>query len=69
MDFVIGLPKSKDWQKIEYNLILVIVDRLIKMVYYKPVLITLDAKQLAELLIETLIKYHGLVNSIALNQG
>ena len=33
IDFVTGLPKSKDWHGVEYNSILVIVDRLKKRWY------------------------------------
>ena len=65
MDFVTGLPKSKDWRRIEYNSILVIVDRLTKMVHYEPVITTMDADQLGEVLIKAAIKYHGLSDSIA----
>lgn len=34
MDFVTGLPPSKDWK---YDSILIIVDRLTKMVLYEAV--------------------------------
>ena len=64
MDFVTRLPKSKNWQGIKYDSIFVIVDQLTKMVHYKPVFTTLDTEQLAEVLIETVIKYHGLPDSI-----
>ena len=64
IDFVTRLSRSKDWRGVEYNSILVIVDQLTKMVYYKPVLITLNAKQLAEVLIEAIFKYHSLSDSI-----
>ena len=37
MDFVTGLPLSADWKGDSYNSILVIVDRLTKIVYYEPV--------------------------------
>lgn len=44
IDFVTGLPKSKNWRRVEYDSIFVIIDQLTKMVHYEPVLITLDAK-------------------------
>lgn len=69
MDFVTEVPKSKDWRGIEYNSIFVIVDRLIKMVHYLSVLITLDVEQLAEVLIEAVIKYYGLPVSIVTDRG
>lgn len=39
-----GLLKSKDQMSIEYDSILIIIDQLIQMVYYRLVLITLDAE-------------------------
>ena len=69
MDFVIGLPMSKDWRGVEYDSILVIVDPLTKMIHYEPVLATLDAEQRAKVSIEAVIKYHGLPDSIVTNRG
>lgn len=46
-----------------------IVDRLTKMVHYEPLLTTLDAEQLAEVLIEAIFKYHGLPDSIITDRG
>ena len=43
MNFVTSLPISTDWKGDSYDSILVIVDRLIKMVHYEPVKITIDA--------------------------
>ena len=37
MDFGIGLPQSADWRGNSYDSILVIVDRLTKMLHYEPV--------------------------------
>ena len=42
MDFVTGLPVSTNWKDESYDSILVIVNRFIKMVYYKPVKVTID---------------------------
>ena len=69
IDFVTELSKSKDWRGVEYDLIFVIVDWLTEMVYYKPVLTTLTVEQRAEILIEELIKYHGLPDSIITDRG
>ena len=43
-----GLPILTDWKGDSYDSILVIVNRLIKMVYYKLVKVTIDAPGLAE---------------------
>ena len=68
-DFVTGLPVSINWKKDSYNSILVIFDWLTKMVYYKPVKITVAAPRLAKVIIEVVIRMHGFPNSIVINQG
>ena len=69
MDFVTGLQVSTDWKDKNYNSILIIVDRLTKMVYYKPVKITIDASGLAEVIIDVVVWYHGLPDSIITNRN
>ena len=69
MDFVTGLPILTDWKGKSYDLILVIVDRLIKMVHYKPVKITIDAPGLAEAIIDVVVWHHGLADSIITDCG
>ena len=69
MDFVTGLPISTDWKGDNYDSILVIVDRLTKMVHYEPVKITIDAPGLAEVIINVVVQHHGLPDSIVTDQG
>ena len=69
MDFVTGLPLLIDCKRDNYNSILVIVDWLTKMVYYKPVQITLNAPRLAEIIIDVVVRHHGLPDSIVTNWG
>ena len=69
MDFVTGLPLSSDWKGDSYDSILVIVDRLTKMVHYEPVKITIDAPGLAEVIIDVIVWHHGLPDSIVTNKG
>ena len=69
LDFVTGLPPSKDWRGYTYDSILVIVDRLTKMSYYIVVDKTLDAEQFAQVLIENLVRYYGLPDSIVTDRG
>ena len=64
MDFVTESPISTDWKGETYNLILVIVDRLPKMVHYEPVQVTIDAPGLAEVIINVVVWHHGLPDSI-----
>ena len=69
MDFVTGLPLSADWKGKSYDSILVIVDRLTKMVYYEPVKVTIDAPGLARVIIDVVVCHHGLPDSIVTNRG
>ena len=55
MDFVTGLPISTNWKGESYNSILVIVDRLTKMVHYEPVKVTIDAPGLAEVILDVVV--------------
>ena len=67
MDFVTGLPILTDWKGDSYDSILIIVDLLTKMVYYKPVTVTIDAPGLAKVIINVVIRHHGLPDSIVTN--
>ena len=69
MDFVTGLPLSSDWKSDSYNSILVIVNRLTKMVHYEPVKVTIDAPGLAEVIIDVVVRHHGLSDLIVTNRG
>ena len=69
MDFVTGLPVSINWKGDSYDSILVIVDQFTKMVHYKPVKITLDAPGLAEVIIDVVVRHHGLPDSIVTDRG
>ena len=64
MDFVTGLLVLTDWKGDSYDLILVIVNRLTKMVYYNPIKVTIDAPGLAEIIINMIVRHHGLPDSI-----
>ncbi len=69
MDFVTSLPISADWKGDSYNSILVIIDRLTKMVYYVPVKVTIDALVLAEVIIDVVVRHHGVPESIVTDRG
>ena len=69
MDFLMGLPILTDWKSESYDSILVIVDRLTKMIYYKPVKITIDAPGLTKVIIDVVVRHHGLPDSIITDRG
>ena len=64
MDFITGLPILTDWKRDCYDSILVIVNWLIKMVHYKSVKVTINAPGFAEVIINMIVRYHGLLDSI-----
>ncbi len=63
MDFVTSLPISADWKNDSYDSILVIIDRLTTMVYYEPVKVTIDAPGLAKVIINVVVRHHGVPES------
>ncbi len=64
-----GLPVSTNWKDESYNLILVIVDCLIKMVYYKPVKVMIIILGLAEVIVNMVICQHGVWELIIMNKS
>lgn len=64
MDFVIGLLVSTNWKSESYNLIPVIINYLTKMIYYKPVKITIDVPGLVEVIINMVVRYYWVLDSI-----
>ena len=69
MDFVTGLPILINWKGDSYDSILVIVNQLTKMVYYKPMKVTIDAPGRAEVIIDLVVKYHAFLDSIITNKS
>lgn len=56
MDFATRLPISKNWrQSNKYNAILVIVDRLTKMVHYIATKTIITTPNLAKIIIKTIV--------------
>ena len=69
MDFVIGLPISTNWKRDSYDSILVIVDRLTNMIYYKLVKISINVAGLVEVIIDMVVCHHGFSDSIVTNRS
>lgn len=64
IDFMTGLLISIHWKDDSYNAIFVMIDCLIKMVYYKPVKTTIDAAGLAKVIINLVIRHNSFFKSI-----
>ena len=60
MDFVTGLTLSANWKGNNYDLFLIIVDYLTKIIYYKSVKVTINTSRLAKVIINVVIRYYGL---------
>ena len=69
MDFVTSLSISANWKGDSYNLILVIVDRLTKIVHYEPVKVTIDVLGQAKVIINMVVHHHKVSESIVMDQG
>ena len=69
MDFVTGLLLFADYKRDSYDSILVIVKRLTKMVNYEPIKVIIHALGLVKVIINVVVQYHSLPNSIINNQG
>ena len=68
IDFVTGLPILIDWKGDSYDSILVIINWLMKIVYYKPVKLTVNILGLAEVIIDIVVRYHELLDLIVIDQ-
>ena len=69
IDFVTGLLVSIYWKSEIYDSILVIIDRLTKIVNYKPIKVRIVAASLTEVIINIVVRHHGLADIIVSNQG
>ena len=69
MDFVIELSISTDCKDDSYDSILVIIDWLTKRVHYESVKVTIDALELVEVILNVVVRHHGLPNWIVSDRG
>ena len=69
MDFVTGLLILKNWKNESYKSILVIVDCLIKIIYYKFIKITIDIvrSNLVEVIMNMMMCQHNILKLIVIN--
>lgn len=65
---MICLPISANWKGDSYDLILIIIDGLTKMIYYKPIKVMIDVPALAKMMIDMIVFHHGVLKSIVMDQ-
>jgi len=68
MDFIIGLPPSKQGDKV-YNTICVIVNRYTKMALYLPIVKTITITKLADLFFNKVVRRFRAPRGIISNYG
>ena len=69
IDFVTRLPILVDWKRDNYDSIIVIIDQLIKMIYYKLVKVTINARELAKVILDVVVRHHRLPDLIVSDRG
>lgn len=69
MNFVISLPILTNWKNKTYNSIFIIVNRPIKMIYYKAVKIIIDASSLMKVIINVVMRHYSFLDFIISNCG
>ncbi len=69
MNFVMSFLISANWKGNSYDSISVIIDQLTKMIYYKPVKVTINVPSLAEVIIDIVVCHYRFFESIITNQS
>ena len=69
MDFVIGLPISANKKSDSYNLILVIINWLMKMIYYELIKVMINILGLAKVIINVIVQHHRVPEFIVIDSG
>ena len=58
MNFVTSFSISRNWNEIKYNLILMMIDRLTKMIHYISIIKIINVEDLTEVFIKEIIQLH-----------
>ena len=69
MNFVNGLLVSTDWKEDNYDSILVIINHLIKMIYYKLIKVTINALGLATVIINVIVRHYSILTWLSPNKS
>ena len=69
IDFITRLSILTNYKDESYNFILVIIDRLIKIVYYKLIKIIINSSRLAKVIFDIVVHYYGFFNLIVTDKS
>ena len=69
MNFVTELSINRNWNKIVYDFIFVVINRFTKMTHYVSITKTIFAKNLVEIFIKKIIKLHDIFASIIIDRN
>ena len=67
IDFIMGLLVMMDWKGDNYDLIFVIFDQIRKIIYYKPIKVTINSPGLVKIIIKVVVRYYGIPDSIIID--
>ena len=68
MNFVTSLSTSKNWNEIKYDSIFVVIDRFTKMNHYVLIIKTIKIKNLTNMFIKKIIRYHEFFTFIIIDR-
>ena len=60
INFVMNFSISRNWNKIKYDLILMMIDRLTKMIYYISIIKIINVENLIKIFIKEIVQLHNL---------
>lgn len=69
MSYIIGLLESINYKNKPYNLIFVIVNWLIKLIYYKLIQVIINISILRNLICNIVMKYYNILDLFVNDQG
>ena len=68
MNFVTNLSINRDWNEIEYDSILMMIDRLTKMIHYILIIKIINAENLTKVFIKKIVQLHNFSLFIIINK-
>ena len=60
MNFVINLSINRNWNEVEYDSILMMIDRLTKMIHYISIIKIINVEDLIKIFIKKVVRLHDL---------
>ena len=68
MNFVTNFSINRNWNKVEYDLILMMIDWLTKMMHYISIIKIINAENLTKVFIKKIVQLHDFLFFIIINK-